>query len=174
MRSTIAGRLLRVPRASVPACTLSPGPLFSISIIVHFGAGAAEASIIRPVRKLARITHARFAGMRAKLRHPEVGFWQITPAERPSDRGRLPLGRVVPISRKCPQPDSYLQVSPGPPICASAESRKTAGSDCPEFAITAIRPESHPVFSSTCRPHAQNPPSPPATLNSKRLGLARQ
>jgi hypothetical protein len=42
-------------------------------------------------------------------------------------------------------------IAPGPPIYASAESRKTNGSDCTEFAITAPRPRDYPVFSSTCR-----------------------
>jgi hypothetical protein len=44
-------------------------------------------------------------------------------------------------------------IAPGPPIYASAESRKTDGSDCLEFAITALRPRSRPVFSSSCRPY---------------------
>jgi hypothetical protein len=65
-------------------------------------------------------------------------------------------------------------IAPGPPIYASAESRKTDGSDCLESAITALRPRSHPVFSNTCRFHAESSPSLPATLNSKRLGLARR
>jgi hypothetical protein len=66
-------------------------------------------------------------------------------------------------------------IAPSPPIYASAESRKTDGSDCLEFAITALRSRNYPVCSSTCRLHAQNPPSPPATLNPKRRGsLARK